>query len=139
VDRGGAWNGGASWGGWWDGRNARLTPEDARQLRNDARQYMNDARDLRGQLKGQEIDPRELDSVMNALRELEDDRVYQNVSELVRLQTAVAEGLKRFEFALRRKVEGDLNKAALSGADDVPTEFRPLVEQYYRSLARAPR
>ena len=45
--------------------------------------------------------------MMNALRELEDDRVYQNVSELMRLQTAVAEGLKRFEFDLRRKVEGD--------------------------------
>ena len=46
--------------------------------------------------------------------------MYQNVSELVRLQTAVAEGLKRFEFALRRKVEGDANKAALSSADNVP-------------------
>jgi len=110
-----------------------------RQLRNDARQYSNDARDLRGQLRGQEIDPKELEGVMSALRELEDDRVYQNVSELMRLQTAVAEGLKRFEFALRRKVEGDANKAALSSADNVPTEFRPLVEQYYRSLGRSPR
>jgi len=136
VDRGGAWNGGAAWGGWWDGR---LSPEDVRQLRNDARQYSNDARDLRGQLRGQEIDPKELEGVMSALRELEDDRVYQNVSELMRLQTAVAEGLKRFEFALRRKVEGDANKAALSSADNVPTEFRPLVEQYYRSLGRSPR
>jgi hypothetical protein len=94
---------------------------------------------LRGQLRGQDVDPKELEGVMNALRELEDDRVYQNVSELVRLQTAVAEGLKRFEFALRRKVEGDANKAALSSADNVPTEFRPLVEQYYRSLGRSPR
>ena len=110
-----------------------------RQLRNDARQYLNDARDLRGQLRGQDIDPKELEGVMNALRELEDDRVYQNVAELMRLQTAVAEGLKRFEFDLRRKVEGDRNQAALSGSDDVPAEFRPLVEQYYRSLAKAPR
>ena len=101
-----------------------------RQLRNDARQYLNDARDLRGQLRGQDIDPKELEGVMNALRELEDDRVYQNVAELMRLQTAVAEGLKRFEFDLRRKVEGDRNQAALSGSDDVPAEFRPLVEQY---------
>ena len=133
------WIGGSSWGGWWDGRNARLTPEDMRQLRIDARQYLNDARDLRGQLRGQDIDPKELEGVMNALRELEDDRVYQNVAELMRLQTAVAEGLKRFEFDMRRKVEGDRNQAALSGSDDVPAEFRPLVEQYYRSLAKAPR
>jgi hypothetical protein len=139
FDRGGAWNGGSTWGGWWDGRNAQLTPEDARQLRNEARQFLNDARDLRGQLRPVDIDPRELDGVMSALRELEDDRTYQDVAELVRLQQAVAEGLKRFEYALRRKVEGDADKAALSNTDNVPAEFRPLVEQYYRSLARAPR
>ena len=67
--------------------------------------------------------------MMRALRELEDDRVYQNVAELARLQSVVAEGLKRFEFGLRRKVEGDRNQAALSGSDEVPDEFRTLVEQ----------
>ena len=38
---------------------------------------------------------------------------------------------------LRRKVEGEASAAALSGTDDVPTEFKALVEQYYRSLARS--
>ena len=77
--------------------------------------------------------------MIEALRELEDDRVYQNVAELVRLQAFVAEGLKRFEFGLRRKVEGEASTSGALGTDDVPTEFKPLVEQYYRSLARSPR
>ena len=51
------------------------------------------------------------------------------MNELARLQAFVAEGLKRFEFGLRRKVEGDASAAALSGTDDVPTEFKALVEQ----------
>ena len=59
--------------------------------------------------------------------------------ELARLQSFVAESLKRFEFGLRRKVDADKNAIALTGSDEVPEEFRKLVEQYYRSLARSPR
>ena len=44
--------------------------------------------------------------------------------------------MKRFEFALRRKVEGDSNQVLLSGSDEVPAEFKGMVEEYYRSLAR---
>ena len=116
-----------------------LTPEDIRQLRGEARQYALDTQALRGMLRGVDIDPRELDEIIRALRQLEDERVYQNVAELARLQAFVAEGLKRFEFGLRRKVEADKNASALTGSDEAPEEFRKLVEQYYRSLARSPR
>ena len=73
---------------------------------------------------------------MQALRKLTDERTYQNVAELARLQSTVAEGLKRFEFGLRRKVEGDANSLALSGADESPEEYKKLNEQYFRSLAK---
>ena len=46
------------------------------------------------------------------------------------------EGLKRFEFGLRRQVDADGNTVVLSGTDEVPEQFRKLVEQYYRSLAK---
>ena len=46
--------------------------------------------------------------------------------------------LKRFEFNLRRQAELKGNEVFLSGADDVPEEFRKLVEQYYKSLSKAP-
>jgi hypothetical protein len=116
-----------------------LTQEDIRQLRGEARQYSQDANALRGMLRGENIDPRELDEIVRALRQLEDERTYQNVQELARLQSFVAESLKRFEFGLRRKVDADKNAMALTGSDEVPEEFRKLVEQYYRSLAKSPR
>jgi hypothetical protein len=48
----------------------------------------------------------------------------------------VAQGLKRFEYALRRKVEGNSNQAFVAGSEEVPEEFRKLVEQYYKSLSK---
>jgi hypothetical protein len=128
------WNGG--WGGWYDGR---LSEEDARQLRGEVGQLARDARDLRGALNGVPIDPRDLENVMQQLRRLEDPRVYQNVSELARLQSEVAEGLKRFEFALRRQVEGEQNAIVLNGADESPEAYKKQNEQYFRSLAKTPR
>jgi hypothetical protein len=51
----------------------------------------------------------------------------------------VTEGLKRFEYGLRRKVGDDADRALVTGADEVPQEFQKLVEEYYRSLARPKR
>jgi hypothetical protein len=102
------------------------------------RQWADETQALRRDLTGERIDPRELDEILRALRQLDDPRVYQNVSELQRLQSIIAEGLKRFEFGLRRQAEG-ANSIVLSGSDDVPEEFRKLVQEYYRSLARTPR
>ncbi len=101
------------------------------------RQWSNEAGELRGMLRGEDVDPRELDQVLKALRDLQDNRIYQDVNELQRTQQFVAEGLKRFEFDLRRKLDAEDGGVVLSGTDQVPEEFRKLVEQYYRSLARS--
>ncbi len=76
--------------------------------------------------------------MLRGLRALQDDRVYQNVEELERLQAAVTENMKRFEFALRRRAEGAAAQPVLSGSDEVPEQFRKLVEQYYKSLSKGP-
>ena len=131
---GGYWNGGP--GGWEWGRDWRLTPEDIRQLRGEVREWTNEAQELRRDLSAENIDPRELDEIMRALRRLDDPRVYQDVSELARLQSTIAEGLKRFEFGLRRRADADESSIVLSGSDEVPEAFRKLVQEYYRSLAR---
>ena len=123
------------WGGWWNGR---LTEEDIRQLRGEARQYYEDAQQLRRDVRGVDIDPRDLEETLKMLQQLQDERVYQDAAELTRLQKAVAERLKRFEFALRREV-GDDNAVALSGADEVPEGQKALVEEYFRSIARPKR
>lgn len=122
----------------FDGRGWQLSPEDIRQLQGEARQYAGDARDLRGMLRGENLDPKQLDEILKALQRLQDERVYQDAAELQRLQAFVSEGLKRVAFGLRQQVEGE-SAATRAGSDDVPDQFKSLVEQYYRSLGRTVR
>ena len=141
VNGGGAY-GGANWGGgygseWYGG--GRLTEEDIRQLRGEARQWVNEAGQLRRDLQAENIDPRELDNILRDLRRLDDPRVYQDVAELSRLQAQITEQMKRFEFGLRRQADANANAIVLTGTDEVPEDFRKLVQEYFRSLARSPR
>jgi hypothetical protein len=76
---------------------------------------------------------------MQSLRQLEDPRVYKDVAELARLQSVISEGLKRFEFGLRRQVEAEASAIVLSGQDESPEQYKKLNEQYFRSLAKTPR
>jgi hypothetical protein len=46
--------------------------------------------------------------------------------------------MKRFEFMLRRRAESGSGEIVLSGSDEVPEQFRKLVEQYYKSLSKTP-
>ena len=127
-------------GGFGDRRPGRLSPEDVRQFRGEARQFATQAEQLRRLLQGesQRIDTRQLDEILKGLRALQDDRVYQDVEALARLQTAVSENMKRFEFALRRRSESAAGQPVLSSSDEVPERFRKLVDEYYKSLSKGP-
>ncbi len=125
----GGWNGG-------DRSPGRLSVDDIRQFRGEARRWAQEGQALRSMLREQNIDSKELDEIMKRLRELDSERVYQDVAELERLQTFVAEGMKRLEYGLRRKVGDDTDRALVNGSDEVPAEFKTLVEEYYRSLSR---
>ena len=47
------------------------------------------------------------------------------------------DGLRQFEFGLRRSVLGEeRDELFLSGTDQVPDGFRRMVEEYYRALSR---
>ena len=109
---------------------------DIRQFRGEARQFASDAAQLRRMVQGQGVDPKVLDEVLRNLKALDDDRVYQDAATLERLQSSVAEGMKRFEFSLRRQAESKGSEVFLSGADDVPEQYRKLVDQYYKSLSK---
>ena len=111
-------------------------PDDIRQFRGEARRWAQEGQALRNMLREQNVDPKEFDEIMKRLRELDSERVYQDVKELARLQTFVAEGMKRFEYALRRKVGDETDRALVSGSEEVPAEFKALVEEYYRSLSK---
>ena len=77
----------------------------------------------------------DLNDVIQAMRQLDDPRVYQAADEIARLQSFVLEGLKRFEYRLRREVDGGSDELFLAGSDEVPSEFRDLIEEYFKSLA----
>ena len=134
--------GGLNDGGWGGGdRRAGpygyyFGPDDIRQFRGEARRWAQEGQALRNMLREQNVDPKEFDEIMRRLRELDSERVYQDVAELARLQTFVSEGLKRFEYALRRKVGDETDRALVSGSEEVPAEFKALVEEYYRSLSK---
>jgi hypothetical protein len=114
-----------------------MSDEDIRQFRSEARQWTAEAEQLRRLLQGQKLDAKQLDEVLRGLREMQDPAVYQNAGDIERLQSAVAENMKRFEYVLRRKAEGN-EQVLLSGSDDVPEQYRKMVEQYYKSLSKSP-
>jgi hypothetical protein len=54
------------------------------------------------------------------------------------LRAQVIDGLKAYEFALRRSLDAKENGQVLAGrSGDVPAAFRAYVEEYYRSIARS--
>lgn len=114
-----------------------FAPEEMRQLAREMRERRGEADQLRRELARQGVDVRELERAIERMRQLERSDTFDDPEELARLHGAVVEGLKSFEFTLRRTVEGaERDRLVLGGSDEVPPGFRQLVEEYYRSLAR---
>ena len=87
-------------------------------------------------MSDQGINVESLDEVLRRVQELERQRTYRDPDEIRRLQLAVIEGLKEFEYSLRRDLQGEgEDRLLLSWSDDVPAGFRELVEEYYRELS----
>jgi hypothetical protein len=131
--RGGALDGG---GDWWREPGDYWTGDDIRQFRGEVQQWMGEARALREQLREQGVDARELEEIMRRMRALDAERTYRDVEALYRLQSVVAEQMKRFEFALRERAATAEGQTRLTPGDTVPAEYRTLVEEYFRTLSR---
>ncbi|HEV8358308.1 MAG TPA: DUF4175 family protein [Gemmatimonadales bacterium] len=130
----GGGNGGAP------GSAGPITGGDARQLGREFRLRREGAEALRRDLAGQGLDVRGLDSAIASLRRLESERTLGDPKGLAQLQQDVIEGLKAYEFMLWRRLGliGE-NRPALGAPAQAPPEYRALVEEYYRSLARGKR
>jgi hypothetical protein len=110
---------------------------DPRQFQRETRERRTEAEALRRELQALGVDPRELDALINAMRALDSARVYTDLDEEARLQTQVAEGFRRFEFDLRRRLgPAGADQLLLGGSDDTPAAYKKLVEDYYRALAK---
>jgi hypothetical protein len=114
----------------------RYTGEQIRQFRGEARQRAADAEALRRLLQQQKIDTKDVEEILKGLRKLDDESAYANPENIARLEQAVTDNIKRFEYTLRRKLDASNSEVFLSGSDDVPEQYRKLVEQYYRSLSK---
>jgi hypothetical protein len=111
-------------------------PFDPRQFARDFRNWQGDADQLRRDLSAAGMNPRDLDDIVNQLRQLGDEHAYQNLEGVDKLQTAALEKLQAFEFSLRKKANPEQETLALSGSDEVPSGFRSQIEEYYRQLAK---
>ena len=111
-------------------------PGDRRQLQNELRQRMGDAEQLRDTLRQQGVDVGGLSRAIDRLRQLQDPLLRGDAKAVAALGSQVVEGLKEYEFAVRRQFAGaDEQRPFGTGADQVPEQYRKLVEQYYKALA----
>jgi hypothetical protein len=130
--RGGPDNRGGAGGG-------PLSASDRQQFSRELRERQEDAQALRRELSAQGYDVADLDRILDRMRQLAADGTLRDTQTAQRLQASVIEGLKAYEYALRRQIEGTTKeKLFLGGNDDVPEGFRKLVEEYYKSLSSKP-
>jgi len=82
------------------------------------------------------IRPNELLDAQNALRQLEAERAITDPENLATLLQAANEKVKKLEFTLRKKAEGENQPLSMSGSEEWPAAYREAIAEYYRSLAK---
>jgi hypothetical protein len=131
---------GSAGAGSQDGRSFQpgtFSTEDIRQWRREFRERTNEAQELRRELQRQDLQVPDLKSIIDRMKAFDSQQIYLDPLGFEELQASLLEELKQFEYWLRRELEGiGKDKLFLAGADQVPAEYRDLVEEYYRSLAR---
>jgi len=117
--------------------NGRLSADDIRQFSREFRDQRQSAEQLKRELQQMGVDPSVLNRMIEQMRQLENGKTYNDPASLEKLQQSLIEGLKAFEFALRRQVDGnDRARPVLGASGDVPAGFRQMVDEYYRSLSK---
>ncbi|UCG86331.1 MAG: DUF4175 family protein [Gemmatimonadota bacterium] len=118
------------------GGQARLLPGDVRQFQRELRERQNELSELRDELRREDVDVDDLGEVIAGIRDFQ--RELGEPLGLDELELEVIQGLKDFEFNLRKELLGEAaaERLYLAGSDDVPEGYRELVDQYYRELSR---
>ena len=111
--------------------------EEVRQLRREFQQRLTDAEELRRLLDRSTTRIENLDAVISALRLMQGTRRYGDPEEMARLGSAI-DLLRQVELDLGRERDRLLGKSEYQQADDndAPQDYRELVEEYYKALAR---
>jgi flagellar motor protein MotB len=110
-----------------------------RQIANQARQLATDAADVRRQLSQAGVQPKDLapvDDVVKALQALGNEKSPQNPKGLQELYQTAVDRFKVLEFEIRKRVDTSNDQMFLSGSEDMPPQFKALIEEYSRALAK---
>ena len=110
-------------------------PGDIRQWSREYQERAGEAQDLRRLLTQEGFDVGDLDAIIQRMRELDNLRQYRDPEMIAGLQTFVLEELKRFEYRLRREIDEENEDLFLAGNEEMPDQFRDLVEEYFRALS----
>jgi hypothetical protein len=115
-----------------------MSDAETRQFSSEMQQRIHDAEAVRADLVRQKADVSALDRAIDAMRLAANPDNLRDDKSGGALRSQVIDGLKAYEFALRRSLDAKANGQVLTGrSGDVPAEFRAYVEEYYRSIARA--
>jgi len=115
-----------------------FSTEEIRQLSREFRERVQDAENLRRELARQALDVPDLSEIIRRMEEFEKKQIFLNPLGLEKLEEDVLADLKQFEYWLRRELEGiGEEQLYLAGSDQVPADYRQLVEEYFRSLSRS--
>lgn len=115
----------------------RLPGNDPAQIAREFRLRRENAEGIRREAAQQGLDTSDLDRAIEAMRQLENGRTFNDPKALEQLQGQALEKLKNFEFALLRSTGmGTDGRPAAGARAAVPAEYRALIEEYYRQLAR---
>jgi hypothetical protein len=114
-----------------------FSTEELRQLRREFRERVSEAEKLREELARQNLDVPDLNEIIRRMEEFDRKQIYLNPLGLEKLEEDVVADLKQFEYWLRRELEGvGEGELYLAGSDQVPSDYRQMVEEYFRSLSR---
>ena len=137
----GAVTGGGPLGGYGYGdrrpESTAWEPGDIRQWGREYQERAGEAQELRRLLTEEGFDVGDLDAIIQRMRELDDLQRYRDPEVIAGLQTFVLEELKRFEYRLRREIDEENDDLFLAGNEEMPDQFRDLVEEYFRALSES--
>jgi hypothetical protein len=121
-----------------------ISADVGRQLQSEAGARRLQAEGIRDQLRelglvgGEFAEMGErLDEVIDQFGTLEQARAYADARALADVQSLLIESLRELDFEIRRQLTPTRERGPITaGSGAVPEEYREMVEEYFRSLAR---
>lgn len=118
--------------------DGQQSAEDARQLSRELQQRLGEAEALRRDLRQSGADVSALDRAIEGMKSVATKSDNSKAASDLRAQ--VIDGLKAYEFALRKSLGEVESGRVMSGrTGDVPPAFRAYVEEYYRAISKPPK